>query len=56
MTEFQKRACVWWDVLTINEKIFYAQLYPEFVNKSDLIYNAYDAYLKDSKAHLNIVE
>jgi len=52
---FNRRACLWWDQLTMNQKVWYGQMYPEYVNRTDLIFKAYEEYIKSGN-HLRIVK
>jgi len=52
----QRQAFEWWDSLNINQKVWYGQMFPEFANKSQLIYRAYQEHLVNTKSHLRIVE
>ena len=52
---FNRRACLWWDRLTMTEKVWYGQMYPEYAHKTDLIFKAYEEHLKTG-SHLKIVE
>lgn len=55
----QKQSFNWWDSLTMGQKIFYGQMFPNISNNSDLIYKSYQAYLntqRNKKPFLSIVE
>ena len=55
MDTFKRRAFNWWDQLTITQKVWYGQMYPDLTHKTDLIYRAYGDWMK-SKGHLKVIK
>ena len=52
---FKRRAFYWWDKLTMTQKVWYGQMYPELQHKTDLVYHAYNDYI-ENKGHLKVLE
>lgn len=52
---FKRRAFHWWDQLSMGHKAWYGQMYPECAHKTDLVYTAYNDFLK-YKGHLKVVK